>query len=203
VSSPPTRPALRARYDRRRRELIDAAARVFAERGYHATSIEDLIEATGLTRGGLYHYTASKQELLFSVLDELMDPLLERARAIVAAPGTPEQHLRELTRTWLDQIATHRDHMIVFTRERGTLERDPGWEHVRRGRRAFERLLADVLRRGQEDGSFRATDPQLTLLTLLGMVNYTPQWYAPAGRLGPEAIADGYVDVLLAGIRSR
>ena len=105
MPGPPTRPALRARYDSRRQELLDTAARVFAERGYHATSIEDLIAATGLTRGGLYHYTDSKQGLLFGVLDELMDPLLEQARAIVAEPGTPEEHLRRVTRAWLAHVA--------------------------------------------------------------------------------------------------
>ncbi len=203
MSSPPTRPALRARYERRRQEVINAAARVFAKRGYHATSIDDLVEATGLQRGGLYHYTASKEDLLFGVLDELMDPLLERARSIVSTERTPETHLREITRAWLDHIATHQAHMVVFAQERGTLERDPGWSNVRSARRAFEEILADVLRRGQEDGSFRIRDPQLTLLGLLGTVNYTAQWLTPSGRLSPEEIADGYCDTLLDGIRAR
>jgi TetR/AcrR family transcriptional regulator, cholesterol catabolism regulator len=125
VGSPPTSPALRERYERRRADVVDAAARVFAQRGYHATSIEDLIEATGLTRGGLYHYTDSKQALLFAIFDELMDPLLERARELLAEPGSPEDHLRALTRAWVAHIATHLPHMIVFNQERGTLERDP------------------------------------------------------------------------------
>jgi AcrR family transcriptional regulator len=128
VDKAPTRPALRARYERRRADVVAAAARTFAERGYHGTSIDDLIEATGLTRGGLYHYTDSKEALLIAVLDELMDPLLER---------------------------------------------------------------------GVRSGAFRTADPQLTLLALLGMANYTAQWYAPRGRLSAEQIADGYCDMLL------
>jgi AcrR family transcriptional regulator len=203
VGSPPSSPALRARYERRRADVVAAAARVFAQRGYHATSIDDLIVATGLTRGGLYHYTDSKQALLFAIFDELMEPLLSRAREIVEQPGTPERHLRALTHAWVAHIATHLDHMVVFTQERGTLERDPRWQHLRAARRAFEQLLAGVLRRGQEDGSFVMRDPQLTLLTLLGMVNYTPQWFSPRGRLTPEQIADGYCDVLLDGTRPR
>jgi AcrR family transcriptional regulator len=203
LSSPPTSPLLRARYEQRRQEVIDTAARLFAERGYQATSIDDLVEATGLTRGGLYHYPASKQELLFSILDELIDPLLERARAIVSAPGSPETHLREVTRAWLGHIASHHDHMVVFNQERGTLERDARWEHVRNVRRSFEELLREILRRGQEDGSFELRDPHLALLALLGAVNYTPQWFASSGRLQPEEIADAYCDVLLDGIRPR
>jgi AcrR family transcriptional regulator len=201
LSSPPISPALRARYELRRQEVLNTAARVFAERGYQATSIDDLVTATGLTRGGLYHYTASKQQLLFGVLDELIEPLLERARSIVSTPAPPEAHLREVTRVWLNHIATHRDHMIVFNQERGILERDSGWERVLHARRSFEEILEGILRRGQEDGSFRMRDPQLALLALLGAVNYTPQWFASSGRLQPEEIADAYCDVFLDGIR--
>lgn len=201
--TPPTRPALRARYDARRAELVATAARVFAARGYHATSIDDLLEATGLTRGGLYHYTEGKQDLLIAVLDELMDPLLERARSIVARPATPEAHLRAVTQAWLEHVAAHRDHMVVFNQERRTLERDAGWQHVRASRREFERLLGDVLRRGVDEGAFSVRDPQLVLLALLGMGNYTAQWYAPDGRLRAEQIAEGYCELLLDGIRAR
>jgi TetR/AcrR family transcriptional regulator, cholesterol catabolism regulator len=203
LSSPPINPALRARYELRRQEVINTTARVFAERGYQATLIDDLVTATGLTRGGLYHYIASKQELLFSILDELIDPLLERARSIISTPAPPEEHLRQVTRVWLNHIASHRDHMIVFNQERGILERDRRWEHVQIARRSFEEILEGILQRGQEDGSFKMRDPQLALLALLGAVNYTPQWFASSGRLKPEEIADVYCDVLLDGIRPR
>jgi AcrR family transcriptional regulator len=202
VTSPPTRPALRARYDRRRAEVVQAAARTFAERGYHGTSIDDLIAATGLTRGGLYHYISGKEELLIAVLDELMDPLLDRARELLAEPGTPEEHLRALTRAWLEHIAGHRDHMVVFNQERRTLERDRAWQHIRAARKEFEELLAGVLQRGVDEGAFRTADPQLTLLALLGMANYTAQWFTARGRLSATEIADGYCDLLLDGIRA-
>jgi AcrR family transcriptional regulator len=201
--APPSRPALRARYDARRAAVVEASARVFAERGYHATSIEDLLEATGLTRGGLYHYMAGKQDLLIAVLDELMEPLLERTEAILAEPDSPEEHLRAMTRAWIEHVADHRDHMVVFNQERRTLERDAAWSHVRAARRRFERQLAGVLARGIEEGAFRTADPQLTLLALLGMGNYTAQWFAPRGRLSAAAIADGYCELVLEGIRAR
>jgi len=200
MPTPPSRPALRAKYDARRAEVVATAARVFAARGYHATSIDDLLEATGLTRGGLYHYMDGKQDLLLAVLDDLMAPLLERARAIVAEPGSPEEHLRAITRLWIGHVAEHLDHMVVFNQERRTLERDAGWAHVRAARREFEQLVRHVLQRGIDDGSFAIADPSLTLLAFLGMGNYTAQWYAPGGRLDAEAIADGYCALLLDGI---
>lgn len=194
---PPTRPALRARYDRRQQEVIATAARVFAERGYQATSMSDLTAATGLAAGGLYHYIGSKERLLLRICDELLEPLLERARAIVARDAPATDHLHELLRAWLAHIASHRDHMLVFAQERHVIERDPQWREVRRQRKAFEQILDDVLARGEQDGTMAFADRSLTLLALLGMVNHTPQWWRPRGRLSAEQIADGYHDLIL------
>jgi AcrR family transcriptional regulator len=197
IVSPPTRPALRERYERKRREVIATAARLFAERGYRETSMSELTEATGLAAGGLYHYIASKDELLISICDELLDPLLAQAREILAAGEPPVAQLRALLHAWLEHIASHRDHMLVFAQERHVIEREPQWRRVRAQRKAFEQLLDDVLARGEADGTMRFEDRGFALMTLLGMVNYTPQWLNPRGRLGPDQIADGYCDLIL------
>jgi AcrR family transcriptional regulator len=197
AASPPTRPALRARYDRRQREVVAVAARVFAERGYQATSMQDLTEATGLAAGGLYHYIGSKERLLIRICDELLEPLLTRAREIVARDGGAEDHLHELMRAWLAHIEAHRHHMLVFAQERHVIEREPQWRQVRRQRKAFEKILDDVLARGEQDGTMTFADRGLALHALLGMVNHTAQWLRPRGRLSAEQIADGYCDLLL------
>lgn len=196
AAAPPTRPALRARYDRRQAEVIATAARLFAERGYQATTMQDLTQATGLAAGGLYHYIGSKERLLIRICDELLEPLLEEARAIVAREGSALDHLRELLRAWLAHVATHRDHMLVFAQERHVIEREPQWREVRRQRKAFEKILDDVLARGQQDGTMAFADRGLTLLALLGMVNHTATWLRPRGRLSAEQIADGYCELI-------
>jgi TetR/AcrR family transcriptional regulator, cholesterol catabolism regulator len=197
MATPPTRPALRERYDRRHQQVIATAARVFAERGFHATSMADLVDATGLTAGGLYHYIGSKDALLVRICDELMEPLLARAREIVVAGGTGEHQLRRIVREWTAHVEHNRDHMLVFNQERHVLERGAQWREVRRQRKAFEELLADVFARGAADGTLAFDDPDLALRALLGMVNHTAQWFRPRGRLSAEQIADGYVDLLL------
>ncbi|MBK5221199.1 MAG: TetR family transcriptional regulator [Thermoleophilia bacterium] len=196
--SPPTRPALRARYERRRHEVVATAAQLFAERGYSETSIGDLTAATGLAAGGLYHYIGSKEALLLSICDELLEPLLPRAREIAAAPGPAERRLRELMHAWLEHIEAHLDHMLVFAQERHVLERDPQWAHLRRRRKEFEQILDELLARGEAEGTMSFPDRSMTLLALLGMVNYTPQWLRPAGRLSAAEIADHYCDLILA-----
>jgi TetR/AcrR family transcriptional regulator, cholesterol catabolism regulator len=194
--APPTRPALRRRYDRRQERVIQVAAELFAERGYDATSMNDLSAATGLAAGGLYHYIGSKKQLLFRICDELMEPLLEEARAIVATEVAAEEQLRELLRAWLEHIARHRHHMMVFQQERHLIERDPQWRTVRRQRKDFELIVDDLLERCEREGALSFPDRALALRALLGMVNHTATWLRPRGRLSPAQIAEGYLELL-------
>lgn len=185
---------MRERYDRRRAEVVLEAAHVFAERGYDQTSVPELAEALGLAAGSLYHYFGSKEQLLRAICDQLMDPLLERAEALLLdGPREPAEQLRALVRLWVEHVVAHRDHMLVFQQERHLIERGAAWRGVRASRKAFERLVEDALARAGAGGA----DPRLALSALLGMVNHTAQWYRPRGRLSPAAIADGYVDLLL------
>jgi AcrR family transcriptional regulator len=192
MPAPPTRPALRDRYERRRNDILRTAARLFAERGYHATSVEDLSAATGLAAGGLYHYIGSKERLLFGILAQLMDPLLAQARELERADLPASERLRELLRIWLAHIAGHHDHMLVFNQERRVLERDERWSQVRRSREAFEDVLGRMVREAAPRG-----DVRLRVLALLGMVNHTAQWYRPDGRLSTDQIADEYWELLV------
>jgi AcrR family transcriptional regulator len=196
MAAPPTRPALRARYDRRQQDVVAAAARLFAAQGFHATSMPDLIEATGLTAGGLYHYIGSKDELLVLICDQLMEPLLDQVRAIVASSSPADEQLREIVRVWTTHVERNRDHMLVFQQERHVLERGVQWRRIRRQRKEFEEIVADVLERGERDGVLHFPDRDLALRALLGMVNHTAQWYRPRGRLSGEQIADGFLALL-------
>jgi AcrR family transcriptional regulator len=196
VPTPPTRPRLRERYDRRREEVISAAARVFARQGFHATSVQDLTEATDLTAGGLYHYIGSKDQLLVQICNDLMEPLLGEARAIVAEDAPADEQLRRLVRAWLLHVEDYRHHMLVFQQERHVLERGAQWRQVRQQRKQFEKIVADVLERGEREGAYHLPDRDLALRALLGMVNHTAQWFNPRGRLTAEQIADGYVEIL-------
>lgn len=197
MATPPTRPALRKRYDSRRRQLTLDAARVFAEGGYDQTSVKELTEAMGLASGGLYHYFGGKQQLLIHICDQLMDPLLDETRALVLSADEPELQLRALVRLWVSHVIDHRDHVLVFQQERHLIERGDEWRGVRASRKQFERLLADLLARVHDTNGGLPGDGRLTLAALLGMVNHTPQWYRRNGRLTPREVADGYVDLLL------
>ena len=192
MSVRPTRPALRERYDRRQEQVISQAAKGFAKRGYDQPTMQELAASMDLATGALYHYFSGKEELLTAICDQLMEPLLDQATDVLAAGEGPEERLRALVRLWVCHVVEHRDHMLVFQQERHLIEAGERWRKVRASRKAFERLAADALARAQPRGG-----GELGLLALLGMVNHTAQWYRPRGELTPEAIADGYVDLVL------
>jgi TetR/AcrR family transcriptional regulator, cholesterol catabolism regulator len=131
-----------------------------------------------------------------------MDPLLDRARKLVAEEREPEQRLRDLLGLWVAHVVAHRDHMLVFQQQRHVIEHGTQWRSVRASRKAFEQLVADVLSALPADLG-PAAKPRLALFALLGMVNHTAQWYRPHGSLTPEEITEGYVALLLDGAVSR
>lgn len=185
---------------KRRAAVIERAAEEFARNGFDATSIENLSEATELTSGGLYHYIGSKNDLLFEILNQMTGPLLIGAREIETSSNTAVGKLRALLRLWVNHIAEHRFHMLVFSQERHVVERDRvRWEQVRSSRSEFESILGNLLDSALDQAGFKPKDPRLMALALLGMVNYAPQWMSEGGRLCPDQVGDGFLEVLFEG----
>ena len=100
---------------------------------------------------------------------------------------------------WVANVIEHRDHMLVFQQERHAIETGAKWRGVRDSRKAFERLVAARAATRPAPPAATGGDGRLALVALLGMVNHTAQWYRPRGRLSPEEIADGYLELLTAG----
>ena len=192
MAGAPSRPALRERYDRRRAQVVYEAAKAFARHGYDTTTMQELAASMGLATGALYHYFAGKEDVLTAICDQLMEPLLDRATELLAGDRDPEEQLRALVGLWVAHVVEHRDHMLVFQQERHLIESGDRWRKVRASRKAFEQLAAGALERARP-----GSDSRLRLLALLGMVNHTAQWYRPRRELSPEAIAEGYVDLVL------
>lgn len=194
-----------SRYEARRQEIVDIAARLFAERGFHATSLDDLSQATGLQRGGLYHYIGSKNELLFMIHERFIEPLLAEARAIEQRNEPADVTLQALADALMRDIERYRDQVTVFLHEWRTIgHQDPERSHaVMEARREFEAVVVRTLERGVADDIFAVDEPRLAMLGLLGMINYTYQWYRPEGAWRADQIAQAFGSFFLNGIRRR
>jgi TetR/AcrR family transcriptional regulator, cholesterol catabolism regulator len=199
-STRPDGPRSAAKYDARRQQVIDVAARVFAEKGYHATSIDDLVAATGLQRGGLYHYMHGKADLLLAIHERFIDPLLATARDIVAAEAPAEETLRRLAHALMQDIANYRDQVTVFLHEWRVLRGTPGWDRVHEARREFEDIVGSVLERGEREGTFAVSELRLTSYAFLGMFNYAYTWFDPDGERSADEIAERFVGIFLDGV---
>jgi AcrR family transcriptional regulator len=173
-------PHLRAtrgrRSPRRADEIVDAAARVFAERGYHGTSTQAIADLLGMRQASLYYYFASKEAALELVCARGVDGFLESAQAILAGDGTPLDKLERLIASHLAPNATKRDYVKVFINERRYLPQASRRRIGRRSRR-IEKCFESVVLAGIADGSMRGDlDARLAALAVLGMCNAVINW---------------------------
>jgi AcrR family transcriptional regulator len=189
----------RSNWQARRDEIIDMSARVFARRGYHATSMTELCAANRLGKGALYHYIGSKEELLVAIHDRVMDEVMLGADRVAESGGTPSEQLAKLGEELLDVIHRYPDHVWVFLHEFPALTGERA-ERFRRRRREYERRVEDVLRAGVASGEFRNIDPWVTARAWLGMHNYTYLWLRPGGRLSARDVAKPFAEIFLHGI---
>jgi AcrR family transcriptional regulator len=192
-------PARSAKWRARREGIVDAAAPVFARRGYHATGVNELCDATGLGKGALYHYIGSKEELLAAIHDRVMDEVMVGADRVTDEGGPAAHRLARLGEELLDVIARYPDHVWVFLHEFPALTGARA-EQFRVRRRAYERRIEAVLQEGMETGEFRTVDARLTARAWLGMHNYTYLWLQPGGALSARDVAAPFADLFVRGI---
>jgi AcrR family transcriptional regulator len=199
--SPGGRFASNGRFEERRGELVATAAKLFAERGYHATSMADLTEAAGLQRGGVYHYIDTKSDLLFLIHEEVIKPLAEELREIEKRKEPPAEALRALAQAFVGSIAGRNEEVRVFLHEWKAIQDRPEWKQVRAGRRELERIVERVLQSGVDEGVFDISDVRLCGLGFLNMMNHSYTWFDPGGRWTASRIADAFCDIFLGGIQ--
>jgi TetR/AcrR family transcriptional regulator, cholesterol catabolism regulator len=188
-----------AKWLRRREQIVDTSAEVFAVHGFHGTSTTELCEANGLGKGALYYYIGSKEELLAAIHDRVMDEVLAGADRVTAAGGSPPEQLALLGRELLDVIARYPDHVWVFLHEFPALSGDNATQ-FRTRRHQYEGAVEAVFAAGVASGDFRDLDPKLTARAWLGMHNYTYLWLKPGGKLSADEVAEQFADVFVRGI---
>jgi TetR/AcrR family transcriptional regulator, cholesterol catabolism regulator len=196
--------ARRSRPSARRRapEIIEAAARVFAERGFHGATTQDIADVLGIRQASLYYYFASKEEALELVCLQGVAGYFEVAKAIAAGPGTAADKLSRLIKAHLSPLTDRSDFVRVFLHERQHL---PAESRRRIGRwsRGLERVFEDILKDGMRRGEFRPDlDSRLVVLGILGMANAVASWYRHED-VAIERISAEFVRLAVHGILKR
>lgn len=183
-----------------RQEILRTAARLFQQRGYDATSMNDVAAALKLSKGGLYHHFQSKDEILFEIMNHAMEITQERVLTPVRSIADPKDRLRALIRLHIEVVLSPRDREItVMLHENHPLP--PALRRKINARKKdyvhfVENLIADVQRKR---GSRTAVTPRAAAFALVGMINWIYQWYKADGPLTGDALVQQYTDIFFHG----
>jgi AcrR family transcriptional regulator len=182
-------------------KLMHVSVELFAERGYAQTSVQEIVDAAGVTKGALYHYFKSKDDLLFDIYDRMLSLQLDHLREIVARGLPSEETLRLACEDVLITSIEWLREGIVFFRSQHMLS-EKRQSEVKRRRRIYNDEFEAILERGQADGVVRTDIPPAILIAhFFSDPHYLAQWYSPGGPLSKEQVASEITDLYLAGIR--
>ncbi len=191
------------RYRQRKREIIDAAAKVFAKKGYHGASTKDIARVLGIQQGSLYHYITSKEEALGEVCREGVGGFVSGAKDILAAQMPTEQKIRALVANHLLPMKNRQNYVIVFNNERQHLP-DQMRRRVGKSSHQYEAIIGKIFAEGIDTGALRPDmDVLLGTRALLGLCNSATPWLSKSSEFSVERVVKAFSDILINGIRSR
>jgi AcrR family transcriptional regulator len=180
--------------------LLDVAVAVFNERGYDATSMEELAARLGITKSAIYHHVPSKVELLRLALDRALDGLFAVTEEPGATTGPAIDRLEHVVRGSVRVLTEQLPFVTLLLRVRGNSDVERA---ALQRRREFDRIVTDLVRAAVQDGSVRPdVDPAVTSRLLFGTVNSLTEWYRPDGGLSAGALADALVATTFDGLRT-
>src|SRR6266568_6062475 len=176
-------------YDERLEQLLSRAARVFADQGYHSTTMRDLAAATGMSLAGMYYYVRGKEELLHRIQERCFTRVLAGAEQALAALGDadPLERLQAFIRHHVTFFAAHMAEMKVLSHEATSLTGDR-----QRKVNAIKRRYVDLLERLLKDVAPEepAVERSAAAYVLFGMMNWIYNWYDPTGAIDPDRLAE-------------
>ena len=185
-------------------EIYRAAAKIICEKGFDATSMNDIAEAVGITKAGVYHHIPAKRDLLFRImtfgLDELEEQVILPARAIADS----EMRLRSIVTNHVRLITGHStpqgfNPVTIVVDEVGGLT--PAHRRkIDERKRAYVDLIRETLKQIKEEGRLRDVDPTVAAFSLLGMILWLSRWYHPGGRMSSEQVAEEISRIALGGL---
>lgn len=187
----------------RLRLILERAARVICQRGFEATSMQEIAVACGLTKAGLYHHVKTKEALLLAIMHYGMDLfeelVIDRTRGI----EDPLERLRATMALNVELVTQGSSKEVtIILHEHQTLT-GAAQREINARKKTYVRFLEDAFREAAERRQIRPVDPTLAAFSFLGVVLWTYKWYRTDGRLTPRQLADGMIDLFFDGLLPR
>ena len=179
--------------------VLRGAVKVFNERGYDGTSMEDLSRELGITKSAIYHHVAGKEELLLLAVDRALNGLFALLDDIAGLDVPAMTRLEELARRSVLLLVAELPSVTLLLRVRGNTEAE---RQALARRRSFDAAVGDLVAQARDEGDLRSdVDPALVARLLYGMINSVSEWYRPRGGGRPAELADIIVAVAFDGLR--
>ncbi|MFC0434985.1 TetR/AcrR family transcriptional regulator [Kutzneria buriramensis] len=180
--------------------ILRAAVKLFAEKGFDATTVQEVVAAAEVTKGALYHYFDSKDDLLYEIYHSLIGIQTADLDGIIAQDLGAKETVRAILINLVVTTAARIDETAVFVREMHKLDSER-MAAFRADRRRYQKTFRDVIAKAQAAGEFSSAVPADTaVLIALGVVNQLPTWYRPDGPKSPEQLGAEIADFVLAGL---
>jgi TetR/AcrR family transcriptional regulator, cholesterol catabolism regulator len=179
--------------------IYEKAARVIHERGFDATSLNDIAEAVGVTKGGLYHYIDGKEGLLFAIMNFAMDIVAQEIVAPAREVADAAERLRLIVRNHAQVIIEKGQAMTILLDENQGLT-PAHRKAIARRRRAYYEFMRETLEALQAEGKLAEVDVSIAAMNLMGQLVWLAHWYNPQGRMAHAAFLDEFTKVALTGL---
>lgn len=188
-----------SRYDQKLEFILRTSARIFAEKGYHSTSMRDISRETNVSLAGLYYYCKSKEELLFLIQDNCFGRVLERLEERLLEANDAVEKLRLVIENHLSFFAANMAEMKVLSHEADSLAGEMH-ERVSGKKQQYTRLVRRILAEAQaQQDSRQKLDLTAATYALFGMMNWIYNWYDPRGKLSVNDLVDNITRLFLNG----
>ncbi|MCM3715150.1 TetR/AcrR family transcriptional regulator [Halalkalibacter oceani] len=183
--------------------IIETALRLFEENGFHAVTVDRIVQESETSKGGFYHNFKSKDELLYTVHDSFITYILDKAEDAYNRFSTPAERLYETVRSFVMMFDLYRPHVTVFYQESLYLSKEY-FETIKRKRDRYKEKMFRVVNEGIACGEFRKEIPvPITSMAIFGMTNWTYKWYKETGQYSIEEIADIYADLIMHAVMTK
>ena len=172
----------------RRDKIIQVAARIFAEKGYHGTTLDEIAHELVITKPALYYHIKSKEDLLREIINSILEPL-ETISKVKDLDLSPREKLQKIISLMVISGAERQDTTTILFQDISILPKRKR-DAIRRREKEIERSVQEILREGQEKGDFVVNDVKIASYGIMGAANWIYRWYNPDGNLTPEQIAE-------------
>jgi AcrR family transcriptional regulator len=176
------------------------AERLFAERGYHATSVRDIAESLSIKGGSLYAHIDSKDDLLWEIVSGAAERFFGAMQPIVGSNLVTVEKLRRVISAHVGVVTGNLNAAAIYSNEWRYLSDTRRHQFAER-RNAYERIVRGLVHDCIREGTFADVDEKFATLLILSSINWIYQWYRPDGSMTPEEIARKLTDLLFNGLR--